>query len=214
MMQRHVQASYCRAPNLAVRVLGWQGVASTQLQVLDMQCSCKQQVSFTSLYMQWLCLLKLDCDLTPISCSLFHFCPNLARLPHHVQLVGQLNDFFMAVHADLSICIQVPIFFSLVVCLASNKKKGPGKLNNFLNGNKHMQGWNPQKPIEQDGNDTTIQVSSWFVYSCFVYRCFVYSNFIYRCFVYSIFQFKIYFQFNLNLTDKQLLLEYKTLTKF
>ena len=152
MMQRRVQASYCRAPNLAVRVLGWQGVASTQLQVLDMQCSCKQQVSFTSLYMQWLCLLKLDCNLTPIPCSLFHFCPNLARLPHHVQLVGQLNDFFMAVHADLSICIQVPIFFSLVVCLASNKKKGPGKLNkntNFLNGNKHMQGWNPQKPIEQ-----------------------------------------------------------------
>ena len=26
--------------------------------------------------------------LTPIPCSLFHLCPNLARLPHYVQLVG------------------------------------------------------------------------------------------------------------------------------
>ena len=53
------------------------------------------------------------------------------------------------------------------------------------------------------------EVSSWFVYSSFVYRRFVYSNFVYWCFVYSIFQVK---NNNLNMTDKQLLLEYRIMT--
>ena len=41
----------------------------------------QQQVRFISPYMQWLIVKSWIVNLTPISCSLFHFCP---RLPHYV----------------------------------------------------------------------------------------------------------------------------------
>ena len=57
--------------------------------------------------------------LNPIPFSLFHFCINLAKPPHY--------DSFMAEQADLSTsiqvtCIQVTVFFTLGVRLASKKK--------------------------------------------------------------------------------------------
>ena len=58
--------------------------------------------------------------LSPIPCFLFYFCPNLARLPHYVHIVGYLNDFFMAGQANLFICT---VFSSLGMRLGLKKKE-------------------------------------------------------------------------------------------
>ena len=56
--------------------------------------------------------------LTPISHSLFHFCPNLARLAHYVQLVGQ--HLITCLQQDKLIC---PCVFKSLFHSAQKKKQ-------------------------------------------------------------------------------------------
>ena len=94
-----------------------------------------------ALYTQWLCLLLLEAYIAPIPCSLFHFCPNLARLPHCVDnfLLVKVCAFAaglppgsvrllccgqekMACHLYLP-ALQTPISYSLVRSHSRRKKK-------------------------------------------------------------------------------------------
>ena len=56
----------------------------------------------------------------PIPSSLFHFCPNLARLPHYAQLVGYSQSKFVlaACSHPGSVCLQL---ICLMVCYGQDK---------------------------------------------------------------------------------------------